>query len=338
MAGPAKLKSRRPKTPTGGSAKPLPNNAIVPGAAAPDAAAAVEDFLIWLRDERRSSAHTVSAYTHDLSTFFAFLADHLGGPAGLAALGSLRAADFRGYLARRRQDGLSNASIARTLSVVRTFFRHLEMTDVLRNPALATVRSPKLPHAVPKPLSVTAAAAAREEIGLLNEEPWVAARDAAVITLLYGCGLRISEALSLDRGAAPLGASLVVTGKGNKQRLVPVLPIVRDAVEAYLALCPWGLEPSDPLFVGVRGKRLNPGIVQLAMRKVRAVLGLDETATPHALRHSFATHLLGAGGDLRTIQELLGHASLSTTQRYTEVDTERLLSVYSAAHPRAKRR
>lgn len=334
MAGPAKLKTRRSRT-RGRDTGPLPKIIASP-AAAPDAAAAVEDFLIWLRDERRSSAHTVSAYAHDLSTFFAFLADHLGGPAGQAALASLRAADFRAYLARRRQDGLSNASIARTLSVVRTFFRHLEMTDVLHNPALATVRSPKLAHAVPKPLSVTAAAAAREEIGLLSEEPWVAARDVAVITLLYGCGLRISEALSLNRGEG-LGSSLVVTGKGNKQRLVPVLPVVRDAVDAYLALCPWRLGPNDPLFVGVRGKRLNPGIIQKEMRKVRAALGLDETATPHALRHSFATHLLSAGGDLRTIQELLGHASLSTTQRYTEVDTARLLSVYREAHPRAKR-
>lgn len=332
MAGPAKLRTRRPSSPAGESTPSLPKIA-----AAPDAAAAVEDFLIWLRDERRSSAHTVSAYARDLSFFFAFLADHLGGPAGLAALASLRTADFRSYLARRRQDGLSNASIARNLSVVRSFFRHLETTGVVHNPALAAVRSPKLAHAVPKPLSVTAAAAAREEVGLLSEEPWVAARDAAVITLLYGCGLRISEALSLNRGEAPVGASLIVTGKGNKERLVPVLPIVREGVEAYLSLCPYDLGPSDPLFVGVRGKRLNPGIVQQGMRKVRAALGLDETATPHALRHSFATHLLGAGGDLRTIQELLGHASLSTTQRYTEVDTERLVNIYRDAHPRAKR-
>lgn len=332
MAGPAKLRTRRPSPSAGESTPPLPKIA-----AAPDAAAAVEDFLIWLRDERRSSAHTVSAYARDLSFFFAFLTNHLGGLAGLAALASLRAADFRSYLARRRQDGLSNASIARNLSVVRSFFRHLETTGVVHNPALAAVRSPKLAHAVPKPLSVTAAAAAREEVGLLSEEPWVAARDAAVITLLYGCGLRISEALSLDLGEAPLGASLVVTGKGKKERLVPVLPAVREAVEAYLSLCPYDLGPSDPLFVGVRGKRLNPGIVQQGMRKVRAALGLDETATPHALRHSFATHLLGAGGDLRTIQELLGHASLSTTQRYTEVDTERLVKIYRNAHPRAKR-
>lgn len=330
MAGSAKLGTGRSSTPTGGAP-------LAPFALTGDAAAAVEDFLIWLRDERRSSAHTVSAYTSDLRTFFVFLADHLGGPASLSALADLRAADFRAYLARRRQDGLSNASIARTLSVVRTFFRHLESAGVLHNPALAAVRSPKLAHAVPKPLSVTAAEAARQEVGLLNEEPWVAARDAAVITVLYGCGLRISEALSLNRGEAPLASSLVVTGKGNKQRLVPVLPLVRDAVDEYLVLCPYDLGAADPLFVGVRGKRLNPGIVQKAMRGVRAALGLDDTATPHALRHSFATHLLSAGGDLRTIQELLGHASLSTTQRYTEVDTERLLSVYRKAHPRAKR-
>ena len=333
MAGPAELKTRRPKRPDAGKTPPP----YPPTPAGPDAAAAVEDFLDWLRDERRSSAHTVSAYARDLASFFGFLADHLGGPAGLDALGVLRASDFRGYLAKRRNDGLTNASIARTLSVIRSFFRHLERSGALHNPALAAVRSPKLAHAVPKPLSVTAASAVRDEVGLLSEEPWVAARDAAVLTMLYGCGLRISEALSLERRDAPSGPSLIVTGKGRKQRLVPVLPVVREAIEEYLALCPYELPPDGPLFVGVRGKRLNPGIVQAAMRQVRAALGLPETATPHALRHSFATHLLGAGGDLRTIQELLGHASLSTTQRYTEVDTERLLSVYRDAHPRAKR-
>jgi integrase/recombinase XerC len=258
----------------------------------------------------------------------------------------LRQGDFRSFLAHRRNHGLSNTSVARALSVLRSFFRHLERTGLVTNAAIRSVRSPKLPHSVPKPLGVEAAAAAREQIAFLHEEQWVNARDYAVLTLLYGCGLRISEALGLnhkdigDLNHADVGsgaASLIIRGKGNKERMVPVLPVVRNAIDAYTALCPFANGREDPLFVGVRGKRLNAGIIQKSMREVRRALGLPESATPHALRHSFATHLLSAGGDLRTIQELLGHASLSTTQRYTEVETGHLLKVYRDAHPRARR-
>jgi integrase/recombinase XerC len=298
---------------------------------------AIQDFLTWLRDEKQSSSHTVSAYSRDLTAFFKFLIEHLGKLADVEDLAALRPGDFRSFLAHRRNDGLSNSSVARALSVLRSFFRHLERTGQVTNTAIRSVHSPKLPHSVPKPLGVEAAAAAREQIAFLHEEQWVNARDYAVLTLLYGCGLRISEALGLNHADIGSGASMIIRGKGNKERMVPVLPVVREAIESYVALCPFGMERDDPLFVGVRGKRLNAGIIQKSMREVRRALGLPETATPHALRHSFATHLLSAGGDLRTIQELLGHASLSTTQRYTEVETSHLLDVYRSAHPRARR-
>jgi integrase/recombinase XerC len=301
-------------------------------------AAAVQSFFGWLADERRASNHTLAAYTRDLAAFLTFLADHLGGAAALADLEALRAADFRSYLAARRAGGLSATSLARSLSVVRTFFRHLERRGLVRNPALATVRALKIPHSVPKPLSPAEAAETRDAFADGVGEPWVALRDVALVTLLYGCGLRISEALALNRGEAPDGAPLRIMGKGNKERLVPVLPVVAEAIEAYLALCPFALGATDPLFIGVRGKRLNAGVVQKRMREVRLRLGLAGTATPHALRHSFATHLLGGGADLRVIQELLGHASLSTTQRYTEVDATHLLKVYRNAHPRERGR
>ena len=305
-------------------------------AAAADTRSAAEDWFGWLAGERRASAHTVAAYRRDLAAFFAFLAEHLGGVPALDDLTALRAADFRGYLARRRSDGLNAASLARALSTVRSFFRFLDRTGVAHNPALAGVRTPKQPHAVPKPLPVADAVAV---VGLAAEplaDSWTGLRDSAVLALLYGCGLRISEALGLDRNAAPLGRTLIVTGKGRKQRMVPVLPAVARGVDAYLGAVPFPLGPSDPLFVGARGGRLNAGIVQKRMRQLRAALGLPETATPHALRHSFATHLLAADGDLRSIQELLGHASLRTTQRYTAVDSARLLEVYDRAHPRAR--
>ncbi len=304
--------------------------------AAAEVRAAAAAWHAWLAAERRLSAHTVAAYERDLTAFFRFLSGHLGGPPGLADLTALRPADFRAYLARRRADGLGSTSLARALSAIRSFFRHLERAGLAQNPAVAGLRSPKLPRAVPKPLSVEGALAAVERVGELSEEPWIAARDAAVLMLLYGCGLRIGEALGLARRQAPEDATMVIDGKGGKQRLVPVLPIVIEAVAAYLALCPHRLGPDDPLFIGVRGKRLQAAIVQKQVRRLRGLLDLPETATPHALRHSFATHLLAGGGDLRTIQELLGHASLSTTQRYTEVDAEHLLAVHRSAHPRAR--
>lgn len=299
---------------------------------------AVAEWVDWLEGEKRFSGHTVGAYFRDLKQFVAFLSRHLGGAVELAGLGDLAAADFRAFLAARRAAGLGPASMARALSSVRGFFRFLDARGRVNNPALATVRTPKQPHSVPKALDVTDARSVVQLAPSTDGAPWVGLRDAAVLMLLWGCGLRISEALGLNRGDVPFGPTLVITGKGNKERLVPVLPAVREAVDAYLAECPFRLEGMSPLFVGVRGKRLNPGLVQAGMRTARGALGLPETATPHALRHSFATHLLAAGGDLRTIQELLGHASLSTTQRYTEVDASRLMEVYGAAHPRARRR
>jgi len=285
------------------------------------------------------AAHTLAAYRRDLGQFLDFLADHIGGVPALAELGALKPADFRSYLAMRRGRDYAAASTARAFSAVRTFFRFLARRDLVVNPALAAVRTPKLPRSVPKALAIEETRAAIAAAGVPGAGPaWIAARDAAVLTLLYGAGLRIAEALGLDRGDVPASGSLIVRGKGNKERLVPILPAIAAAIERYLALCPFALDPDGPLFVGARGRRLKAGIVQARMRTLRAALGLPDTATPHALRHGFATHLLALGGeaaDLRTIQELLGHASLSTTQRYTEVDSARLLAVYAKAHPKA---
>lgn len=305
--------------------------------AEPAVVSAIEDWRAWLAHERRASPHTLDAYSRDLSGFLGFMAEHLGFPPGLSDLETLGALDFRSWLARRATSGLSRSSTARAMSTLRGFFRHLEKHGLAHNPAVAAVRTPKIPKSVPKALGVAEALETVEAVADLSATPWIAKRDVAVLTLLYGGGLRIGEALALNRGQAPSGDSMVVTGKGNKQRLVPVLPVVKDAIDDYLAACPYGLGDDDPLFVGARGKRLAAGVVQKQMRNVRHLLGLPETATPHALRHSFATHLLAGGGDLRTIQELLGHASLSSTQRYTEVDSARLTAVYRAAHPRARR-
>lgn len=307
-------------------------------AAAPEVAAALAAWLRHLAGERRASAHTIDSYGRDLRGFFRFLAEHLGAPPDFAALASLGPRDFRAFSARRRAEGIVAASAARGLSALRGFFRYLERQGLCANAAALAAKSPKLPRAVPRPLSVAAATTAVEEAGALAVEPWIAARDEAVLALLYGCGLRISEALSLTGRDLPLGKSLRVTGKGRKQRVVPVLPQVAEAVGAYARQCPYRLEKDGPLFLGAKGGPLSPRIVQRAMEALRGALGLSADATPHALRHSFATHLLGAGGDLRTIQELLGHASLSTTQRYTDVDTARLLAAYADAHPRARGR
>ena len=300
---------------------------------------AVGQWYDQLSAERRASPYTLAAYGRDLGAFLDFLAFHLGGPPGLTDLAALKSGDFRAWLANRTQAGLARSSTARALSVVRGFYRFLDREALAHNAAIGAVRSPRQTRAVPKALGVA-------EMGELldsaaeperdKSESWVAVRDVAVLTLLYGCGLRISEALGLDRRDVPTNGSLTVDGKGGKQRRVPVLPIVADAIAEYVAACPYTLAPEGPLFVGVRGGRLNPRMVQARMQSLRGQLGLPKEATPHALRHSFATHLLGAGGDLRTIQELLGHASLSTTQRYTDVDAERLLDVYSRAHPRAE--
>ena len=300
-----------------------------------DLLSAISDWQSWLADERRVAHHTFAAYSRDLAAFLDFIGGHLGRWPDLSALAGLSAADFRSYLARRAMDGIARSSTARSMSCLRNFFRFLDRSGRAHNPAIATVRTPRLPQSVPKPLAPEQALGVIEAAAALAGTPWIAKRDVALLSLLYGAGLRIDEALSLDRGAAPMGETIVISGKGGKQRMVPVLPLVAAAVEDYLAACPFRRH-GGPLFLGARGGRLNPGVVQRQMRRLRAALDLPETATPHALRHSFATHLLGAGGDLRAIQELLGHASLSTTQRYTLVDAKTLLAVYDAAHPRAR--
>jgi integrase/recombinase XerC len=319
---------------------PERRNTEPPSWAAPDTAAEVVRWLNYLGAERRMSAKTVDAYARDVSQFLAFLAEHLGGAPSLAALTALKAADIRAFMASRRADGIAGRSLMRALAGTRSFARFLERGGKGNIAALTAVRAPKVPKTLPKPLAVPDARRVVETDARAGEErePWILARDAAVLALLYGSGLRISEALSLRRRDIPdpgRDDAIRVTGKGNKQRIVPVLQPVLRAVAEYIALCPYDLPPDGPLFVGAKGSALSPRVIQLAMARLRGALGLPESATPHALRHSFATHLLVRGGDLRSIQELLGHASLSTTQIYTAVDSEHLLAVYRAAHPRA---
>ena len=301
----------------------------------PALVAVVGNWARFLRSERRLREKSVSAYLRDIRDFLRFLAEHHGGALEPAGLGALQLADFRAFLAARRHRGVCGRSLARTLSALRNFFRFLERSEGIRCDALSAVQSPRVPRRVPRPLSEDAAVDVLEGVAESGAADWIGARDAAVLTLLYGCGLRISEALALDCDDVDGGETLRIRGKGGKERLVPLLPVVVEAIATYRARCPYGLCGADPLFVGVRGRRLGPRPVQKAMARARRALGLPDSATPHALRHSFATHLLAGGGDLRTIQELLGHASLSTTQVYTEVDTASLLAVYDKAHPRA---
>jgi len=302
-----------------------------------DGASAFQAWREQMIHVRRLSTKTVDAYTHDVGGFLSFLQQHRGEAIDLAALKDVSATDIRGWLALRREDGLGPRGVARAVSALRTFYVFLERQGWVENIAVRRVRPPKLPPSIPKPVSVDGAEALLEEAEMSGSDPWIAARNVAVLTLLYGAGLRISEALGLNHGELPLREAIVITGKGNKQRVVPILPEARDAVETYAKLCPFGGGREDPVFFGARGKRLHPRIVQGLMMNLRRALGLPESATPHALRHAFATHLLAAGGDLRAIQELLGHASLSTTQRYTSVDESHLLKVYDRAHPRARR-
>ena len=304
-------------------------------AAADDLAAILPRWHDWLTIERQFSDHTVSAYLSDLTAFLGFFAGHLGHPIRLRDLADAGLADFRAWLARRTAGGASAASRARAVSALRNFFGWLDRTGVLHNPKIGALTTPKLPRAVPKPLAVVDAATLLDAAETFVDEPWIGLRDRALFTLLYGCGLRISEGLGLDRNVLPLGETLTVLGKGRKQRVVPILPVVVEAIALYVEACPFRVDKDGPLFLGARGKRLDAAIAQKAMRSLRRQLQLPDSATPHALRHSFATHLLAGGGDLRAIQELLGHASLSTTQRYTEIETEQMLAVYQNAHPRA---
>lgn len=305
--------------------------------AAPDLNAARQEWLGSLRNSRRLADHTLDAYERDTRQFLQFMTGHLSQPPALKDVSGLRVADLRSYLASRRNDGAGARTLGRGLAGVRSLLRYLEKQGLANAAGASAIRAPRQPKSLPKPLTADAALRVVQAQQQLAEEPWIAARNAAVLTLLYGCGLRISEALALtpDTVADPAARSLTILGKGGKSRMVPLLPVVHNAIADYRKLCPYVLGNSAPLFRGAKGGPLQAGIIQREMQKMRSALNLPETATPHALRHSFATHLLARGGDLRTIQELLGHASLSTTQVYTGVDTDRLLEIYDRAHPRA---
>ncbi len=303
-------------------------------------AAEIERWLSYLGAERRLSEKTLDAYGRDVAQFLAFLAEHLGGAPALKELAKLTPQDVRAFMAARRAQGIGSRSLMRSLAGARSFARFLERNGKGKVGALAAVRAPKVARSLPKPLGIASAKQMSDaDLRAGEERPqWVLARDAAVLALLYGSGLRISEALSLRRKEVPApgtGDVILVTGKGNKQRMVPVLQNVLQLIADYLKLCPAEIAADAPLFIGARGGPLSPRIIQLAMARLRGALGLPDSATPHALRHSFATHLLARGGDLRALPELLGHASLSTTQIYTAVDSERLLEAYRSAHPRA---
>jgi integrase/recombinase XerC len=292
-------------------------------------------WLTSLADARRLSPHTVRAYESTIERFGDFLVGHIGGTPTAAALAGLSPADFRAFLSQRRSDGVASVSVARDVSALKTFFGWVRRHHGIACDGIAGLKSPKLPRRVPRPVSPADATGLIAAVGDDARHPWTAARDTAVMLLLYGAGLRIAEALSLTGAVLPLGTTITVTGKRNKTRSVPLLPVVAEAIHAYVALTPWAPARDAPLFRGLRGGALDPGIVRSAIRAARPALGLPDSATPHALRHSFATHLLARGADLRSIQELLGHASLSSTQIYTAVDAAHLLDVYRNAHPRA---
>jgi len=305
----------------------------------PELAALVDEWRRWLRHEKRQAPASVKAYDADLLAFVAFCAEHLGEPPTPEHLLGLATGDFRAWLAARHRRGFARTSTARAMAAVRSFYRFLDRHHGRQNAALEALRTPRLARRLPRPIAATQAGELIDAVPLLAEPDWIARRDAALLLLLYGGGLRIGEALELERGA--IGAdprrlqAITVVGKGKKQRLVPILPVVAEALASYVESCPYHLPAAGPLFVGARGKRLQAAVVRRRVRDLRRLLGLPESATPHALRHSFATHLLAGGADLRTIQELLGHASLSTTQGYTAVDGERLMQLYHRAHPRA---
>ncbi len=307
--------------------------------AAPDLAAPVAAWLQHLAHERRLSARTIEAYGRDARQFFAFLEMRFGAPPAVSDFTDLAPADLRAFLAHRRAEAIEGRSLQRALSALKSLARHIARETGQTASALGAIRAPKAGRRLPRPLSPSDAKAMTTTALRDGEprEPWILSRDAAVLALCYGAGLRISEALSIRRADAPIGETDVVTilGKGGKTRSAPIIAPVRKAIEEYLSLCHYALKPAGPLFVGAKGGPLSPRIVQLAMARMRGALGLPDDATPHALRHSFATHLLARGGDLRTIQDLLGHASLSTTQVYTGVDSARLLAAYRSAHPRA---
>lgn len=307
-------------------------NALLISPAARDA---LQNWLDHQRALRGAAENTITAYRGDLIDFLAFMTLHKGDSQGLGALSKITITDMRAWMAQTRSADVGPRSMARKLSAVKAFYRWLAEREGFEPTAVLSTRSPKFPKKLPRPLAIDAAQAMIDSVEMQSRHAWVAARDVAVLTLLWGCGLRISEALGLKGADAPLPEVLRIVGKGGKERVVPVLPAARDAVDAYLQVCPYGRERDAPLFRAVRGGPLAARAISQVMADARMQLGLPASATPHALRHSFATHLLDAGGDLRAIQELLGHASLSTTQAYTAVDTARLMDVYNRAHPKA---
>ena len=305
-------------------------------AISPAALAALDDWLAGQSALRGAAKNTLTAYRTDLLDFIAFMTHHKGEPQGLAPLARVTTSDMRAWMAHLRRDDVGSRSVARKLSAVRGFYRWLADREGFEPTAVLSSRAPKFQKKLPRPLAEDAARAMIDSVEVQAKDSWIGARDAAVVTLLYGCGLRISEALGLTGRDLPLGEALRITGKGGKERVVPVIPAARKAVEIYLQLCPYEMTPDGALFRGQRGGPLNARLIRKVTEKARLQLGLPATATPHAMRHSFATHLLSAGGDLRSIQELLGHASLSTTQAYTSVDEVQLMKVYEAAHPKAR--
>ena len=305
------------------------------GLISPAARDALQTWLTHQRSLKGAAENTITAYQGDVAGFLAFMTVHKGGAQGLAPLARITISDMRAWMAATRGNSVGPRSMARKLSAVKAFYRWLAEREGFEPTAVLSTRSPKFTRKLPRPLAVDAAHALIDCVEQQSERPWVAARDVAVLTLLWGCGLRISEALSLRGRDVPLQATLRMTGKGGKERVVPVLPAARDAVAAYVRACPHPMGEDLPLFRGIRGGALGARAIAQVMADARMQLGLPATATPHAMRHSFATHLLDAGGDLRAIQELLGHASLSTTQAYTAVDTARLMEVYNKAHPKA---
>jgi len=304
-------------------------------AISPAARDALQTWLDQQRALKGAADNTLTAYRGDVTDFLAFISVHHGGTSGLGALAKITVSDMRAWMARTRSADVGPRSLARKLSAVKAFYRWLAEREGFEATAVLSTRSPKFTKKLPRPLAINAARELIDCVELQARAPWVALRDVAVLTLLWGCGLRISEALGLTGAQTPLPDSLRIIGKGGKERVVPVLPAAREAVDAYVRACPYDLGPNTPLFRGMRGGALSAGAIQKVMASARMQLGLPASATPHAMRHSFATHLLDAGGDLRTIQELLGHASLSTTQAYTAVDTLRLMEVYNRSHPRA---
>ncbi|MDD4617042.1 MAG: tyrosine recombinase XerC [Alphaproteobacteria bacterium] len=306
---------------------------ILPLAA--DALDALDRWRAWLLGERRMAARTVEAYAFDLQNLFHFLNGYRGGQISLSLLSSLTLTDFRAWLAHNAAENIGASSRARTVAGVRSFFHWLDRSGQLHNEAVDLLKVPRAQRRLPRPVTEYEAKEIVALAGVTEKESWLSLRDEALFTVLYGAGLRIGEALSLTAEDFSR-EQVIVTGKGNKQRSVPLLPVVRKVVEKYVAACPYALQGTKPVFVGARGETLNPAVAQRNLRSLRRQLGLPESVTPHALRHSFATHLLASGADLRSLQELLGHSSLSTTQLYTKVDPQQLSNVYRAAHPRAK--